>query len=402
MTLSMVNEKAQRDTEKLLVTVTGSFPPQGQGIPDYCCELVLALAEFCEVTALGYARMYPGFFFPGDAKSSIDNTRNVMDADNLSVRHSLTWFNPFGWIAEALFLRTDVFHVQHWSLPLVPINFIMLLLMKLRRKKTIVTVHNVLPHEKSSFFVLGSRLLCTLADEVLVHSEKNRQQLIESYHLTGKKIHKISMGATTHSVELIEKKKARAELNISVDDKVVLLIGHLRKYKGIDLLIKAFRMVTEKEEKVRLVIAGTPWIEWGPYENLIEEMDIREYVDVHLGYVPANEICYYYCAADIVVLPYTHFDAQSAIGAQILPYRKPMLVSDVGALPQWVGNNDRWIVPPGNVEELGARLIDFFKHHEEQTRQFEVIADEVIDKLSWDDIADQHVQIYKSVSPKDL
>lgn len=172
------------------IAMLGSFPPQVQGIPDYCGPLASALSQYSEVTALGFKKMYPAFVFPGE-KSSMDPAGQLPQGPHLTVHHSLTWYNPFGWLIWPLRARADVFHLQWWSLPLFPVALTVLLTMKLLGRPIVVTVHNVLPHEASPGFMTAGRIVCRLADRVIVHSGENQRQLVEGYGVDERRVVRI-------------------------------------------------------------------------------------------------------------------------------------------------------------------------------------------------------------------
>jgi glycosyltransferase involved in cell wall biosynthesis len=117
---------------------------------------------------------------------------------------------------------------------------------------------------------------------------------------------------------------------------------------------------------------------------------------VHLffGYVPDDRVPVFFSAADLVVLPYTSFDSQSGVGATALPYLKPMVVSRTGGLPEWVGLNESWIVPPGDVAALARRLISFFGDRERQVKAYRRLAEKVLDSADWNGVLDAYGPIY--------
>lgn len=166
--------------QELTLLLLGSFPPQAQGIPGYCGALALAQALAAEgtVRAIGFKAMYPGFLFPG-VKTTMDPSSLMPQAPGLSVRHSLAWYNPLGWLWHAFTTPADIVHIQWWSLPLFPVCFTFALAAKLRHKPLVITAHNVLPHEPGPWFIRASRVLYRRADHLIVHSDVNRAQLLE-------------------------------------------------------------------------------------------------------------------------------------------------------------------------------------------------------------------------------
>lgn len=379
------------------VAMLGSFPPQAQGISEYCGGLAAALSHHCELTALGFRHMYPSWLFPGE-KTAMDPSKRPPAGPHLTLRHTLAWYNPLGWVWAALRTPADVFHLQWWSLPLFPVAVVMLLGMKLRGKPVVVTVHNVLPHERSRGFVAAGRFLCRRADRVIVHSEQNERQLIGSYGIGPERVLRIPMGATLNETPPVARAEARTALGLPANAEILLSFGTIRPYKGIDDLIEAFARVAEERSGAHLVIAGKPWMDWEPYRRRIEELALGDRIHCFLEYIRDERVGLFFSAADLVVLPYTHFDAQSAVGARALPYRKPMIVSDVGGLPDWVGRDPRWVVPAGDSGELAARILTVLGDTALADTAFGPIADRVLAENAWANAAKQHAEAYAGIS----
>jgi glycosyltransferase involved in cell wall biosynthesis len=384
---------SQSPTTRLRVAMLGSFPPQTQGIQNYCGDIAAALAAYCGVTAIGFAKMYPASLFPG-VKQAIDETRPSIERDGLRVRNVLTWYNPLGWLWNALRAPADVVHVQWWSLPLFPVCFTFALAAKFRRKRIVVTVHNVLPHERSRFFLPASRTLCRMADAVIVHGAISAAHAQEYLGLPAENVHTVAMGMSSVFVEPRPMDAARRELGLRDEDRVILFFGIIRDYKGLDILIEAAAKLMAEDDRVRLIVAGKPWAGWEPYAEQIERLGIGDRVIAFPDYVPENRVPVLFSAADVVALPYRHFNAQSAVAATSLPYRKPTIVSRTGDLPESVDGRAEWIVEPDNVEDLAEKLRQFFANQAERTREFEQIAQKVCRDMSWDSVAERHVRIY--------
>lgn len=376
------------------VAILGAFPPQSQGVMDYCAELARKLSTRCDVTALGFSAMYPAFLYPG-GKTPIDPTKVKLEGASLTVRHRLAYYNPFGWLWAGLTTEADVLHAQWWSLPLWPVYFTIMLLMRLRGKRVVITVHNVLPHEKTLLFVSASRALCKVAHKVLVHSDRNLEQARQHYRLPPDRVEKVPMGPYETTVKVLPKAASHDELGLAAGARVILLYGALRPYKGIDVLLRAFAKVAAEVDDARLVIAGKRWMDWMPYERIIRNNRLEERVLLFTDYIPESRTPFFFSAADIVVLPYTHFDAQSAVASQAFPYLKPMLVSDVGGLPEWVGGDPHWVVPPGDADALAHRLIEFFGNQEDREAEFRRLHERVAEDFSWERIVDAYLKIYK-------
>ncbi|MCP4694635.1 MAG: glycosyltransferase family 4 protein, partial [Desulfobacterales bacterium] len=255
----------------------GSLPPL-RALSGYCLALAAAMAEQGEIEFISFKEIYPRRLYPGGGLRD-DHTFPAMDQPALTVRRKLTWSNPLTWISEGLFTRAPLLHAQWWSLPLGLIYFFVCGGFKLRRKPVVFTVHNVLPHDASPLFIHVSRLLFRLGDHFIVHTEQNRRQLMAHYRIPADRVSLIPHGLLDFHVNSEADRTAiRREMGFRPGDKVILLFGAIRSYKGVDTALEAFSRVYEKIPRARLLIAGKTWEDWTPYARRIEALNIQKAV----------------------------------------------------------------------------------------------------------------------------
>jgi glycosyltransferase involved in cell wall biosynthesis len=193
----------------------------------------------------------------------------------------------------------------------------------------------------------------------------------------------------------ISKPTARYRLGIPADAHVALCFGNIRPYKGVQILLRAFVQVALDDPDAVLVIAGQPWGDWSRYDRLIDDLGIRDRVRLRLEYIPASEVEPYFVAADAVVLPYTHFDAQSGVGTRALPFGRPLIVTNTGGLPDLVMEPDA-VVPAGDAAAL-ARAMRRVLGDQELRDRMSVDSLALAAALGWDTIAERTVEVYASV-----
>jgi len=372
----------------------GSFPPL-RGLSSYCLELALALADRVQVEFISFKKLYPGYLYPGgDLKN--DYSYPTITHKDLKVRRRLTWYNPISWITEAVFSKTDLLHAQWWSLPLATIYACMGAIFKFRGKPVVFTIHNVLSHEPSRLYKTVSRWLFNLGDHFIVHTEINRQQIRTHYGISSNRISLISHGSLDfHVRNRIDRDNIRLELGIDTDQKVILVFGAIRSYKGVDTALQAFSEVLPEVPDSLLFIAGKLWQKWKPYQHMIENLRINDSVKTCLEYIPSGDVYKYFEAADLVILPYHHFDSQSGVGSTAVSFHKPMIVSDVGGLPDLV-KDYRYVIPPKNPEALARSIAGCLKDPAQLTAMA-VGAQEVAAELSWPRIAQKTCAIYDNL-----
>ena len=385
------------DREPLRVAMLGAFPPL-RGISGYCHELAAAMAGCCPVEFISFREMYPRFLYPGGDLAD-DPTLPDLRHPQLAVQRRLTWYNPAGWFRAGLSTEADLLHAQWWSLPLAPVYLSVCAAFKMRKKPVVLTVHNVLPHEGSRGFLAASRLLFSLGDHFIVHTEQCRQQLKTRYRIPPSRISRIPHGTLDfHAASGPGEGSIREALGIATDERVVLLFGAIRPYKGVDTALAAFAAVAKTVDRVRLVIAGKLWESWDPYDRFIRELGLTDRVTPVLGYIPAGEVHRFFTAADLVILPYRRFDSQSGIGNTAIAFRKPMIVTDVGGLPELV-SDPGCIVPPNRPAAL-ARAILRCIQDPSRLQALSVDADAISKQFTWPVIAKTTYLMYKRLCKK--
>jgi glycosyltransferase involved in cell wall biosynthesis len=377
-----------------VVALLGTLPPL-RGLSSYCRELALALADTRPVEFISFKKLYPASLYPGGGLKE-DDSFPVMEHGNLTVRRRLRWYNPLSWLMEGLLPPGDLLHAQWWSLPLAPIYTVLCLCFRLRKKPVVFTVHNVLPHEALRIFKTVSAVLFYLGDHFIVHTRQNQWQLMEQYGIRAEKISVIAHGVLGSWPSGSESRDAiRQQFGLFPDEKVLLYFGAIRPYKGLDTALEAFAGVHAAFPKCKLLVAGKLWEPWDRYQHLIQRLNIGENVITHLDYVPAASVAGYFTAADLVLLPYHHFDSQSGVGAAAVAFGKPMIVTRTGGLPDFV-LDPQWMVPPRDHTALGEAILKCLSDDRllgKMAKDSEAVAK----RISWPEIVRKTNEIYDSL-----
>jgi len=380
------------------VIFLGTLPPI-IGLSPYCLHLSYALSKQIDLEFLGFKEFsHKSQDFKRESK--IDETYYNDTLQSLNIHNKLSWYNPLSGLKAGIELKGDVLHLQWWISSLFIVIFPVLLLAKLKNIKIVISVHNILPHERGKFLLLfdniANKLVFPFANKFIVHNNRNKDSLIDFYNIDENKISVI-----THGVfDLIKKRdltqsEAKKHLKLPIDKKILLFFGYIRRYKGIDVLINAFTNLLTEMDDIFLLIVGQPIGEnWEKYEKLIKENNIKDVVRVDLGFAPEDEIEYYFSAADIVVLPYTYLDTHGGVGALALTFKKPLVVSDVGGLPEYV-DDEKAIVKPNDVEDLSHKLKNILQDDKLITKLSKDSANRARN-LTWDDIAKKTIEAYRN------
>jgi len=375
---------------RVSVSMLASLPP-AKGVSPYTTHLVSALAARPDVAldVHAFRAIYPRRAYPG---GDPDDAAALLPAfEGVDVRRDLSWRNPLGWLRTGFGLRGEVVHAQWWSYALAPVYLTVLGVARLRRKRVVMTVHNVAAHEDALWKRLLHRAVLKLAHRYIVHSDANAAALRA---LVGERaaIDVVPHGVLDTPRRGVGRSAARASLGIPGGARVVLCFGHIRPYKGIDVLLQAFAEVAREHPDAWLLIAGQPWVDWEPYSALINELGIRERVVTDLRFIPTDEVERYFVAADVVALPYTRFDAQTGVGTRALPFGTPLVVTATGGLSELVRDPEA-VVPPGDAPAL-ARALSRVLGDRGVAEQMAVDSLAVAATLGWERIAARTAAVY--------
>jgi glycosyltransferase involved in cell wall biosynthesis len=213
------------------------------------------------------------------------------------------------------------------------------------RRPLVLTAHDILPREARPGQREAQRRLYEHFDAIVVHSEHGRARLTGELGVDGECVHVIAHGAFEH-LAARDGPGATAPPPFQTDLPVVLCFGLMRPYKGIDLLLEAWRGI----EGAELWIAGAP------------RMDIsalRSAAPPGVRFVPRfvtdDELPSYFRRADLVVLPYREID-QSGVLFTALAFGKPLLLSDVGGFPEVAATGAARLFGAGDAGALRGAL----------------------------------------------
>ena len=125
----------------------------------------------------------------------------------------------------------------------------------LPRRPTVLTAHDLLPREPRPGQVGAQRRLYDAVDAVIAHSEYGRRELIEQLQVDAAKVRVIHHGAFDYLTRIAG--ELPPELGAPAGP-VVLCFGLLRPYKGIEVLLDAWRSLPELRGEGELWIVGRP------------------------------------------------------------------------------------------------------------------------------------------------
>ncbi|MHB8242619.1 MAG: glycosyltransferase family 4 protein [Solirubrobacteraceae bacterium] len=250
----------------------------------------------------------------------------------------------------------------------------------------VITAHDVLPREPRAGQREAQRRLYGRFDAVVVHSRHGAERLADELGVDPQRVHVIPHGAFAHLAD------AGAGVDApdlpQTDKPVVLCFGLMRPYKGIDLLLEAWRGIDDAE----LWIVGMPRMDISALRAAAPPS-----VRFVARFVGEDELPSYFERADLVVLPYREID-QSGVLFTALAFGKPLLLSDVGGFPEVAATGAARTFPAGDAPALHRALRELLDDPAARGQMAERARAAAAGELSWRTVAERTLKLYESLA----
>lgn len=372
------------------IIVLGTAHPYRGGLAAFNERLAHQFVEEGhEVEMVTFTLQYPGFLFPGKTQFT-----DAPAPKALPISRKVNSCNPFNWLKVGKTIRKknpDLVIFAYWMSFFAPCyGTIARQIRKNHHTKCIGLIHNMIPHEPNildklfpGYFVGAMDGFTALSDSVVHDIEKF------DHKSTPKRFspHPIY----DHYGALIPKNEAIQLLQLDPHFKYVLFFGFIRGYKGLDLLLEAFADKRLKDLGVKLVVAGEFYGSPKPYMDQIDSLKIADRVVLKTDYIPDEEVNRYFRACDIVAQPYKSA-TQSGVTQIAFHFEKPMLVTNVGGLPEIVPNGKIGYVVEPNAQQIADALVAYYQEDKEAT--FIENVKEEKKKYAWDKMTATILSVY--------
>lgn len=281
--------------------------------------------------------------------------------------------------------RADVRHFQ-W-LPLEALDLRLLP----RARPRVMTFHNVIRRGRGRASASVTRRLAARMDAVVVHTRHGARRLTDELGVDPARVRVIPHGAFQHLTRRDDEAPLPPEL-AGVEGPVVLCFGTVRPYKGVEVLLEAFREI----EGAELWIVGRPLSgDLSHLHELAERVPGR--VRFVTRYVTDPEIPAFFKRADLVALPYRSID-QSGVLYVALAFGKPMVLSRVGGFTEVAEEHGAGrLVPRDDPEALAQAIRELLADPAARTELGARAAAAAAGPYSWERVARQTLDLYREL-----
>ncbi|MBN4080967.1 glycosyltransferase [Caldithrix abyssi] len=334
------------------IVLVGPFPPFRGGISMFNHSLAEIFSKDHKVHRISFSLQYPKPLFPGKTQ--------FFDFEGEKAKKLINSVNPFTWRKTARFINNinpDLVIFQYWMPFFAPaFSSISKGIKNGCGARIIVNCNNITPHEPRALDSLMTAKFFSFCDGFIVMSQTVEDDLLRIE--PNAKYRKIPHPIYDIFGESLDQQKAKKLLGIS-DEKIILNFGLIRDYKGLDILIESAKYLKKKMNNFKILVVGECYGEENDYLQLAEDNKVSDVIDFRFEFVPNEKVNQYFCAADLVVLPY-----KSATQSGIVPiayhFNKPVIVTHVGGLPEIIEEGKTGFICNPQAEDIAEGVLKYF------------------------------------------
>ncbi|MFA7059647.1 MAG: glycosyltransferase [Pedobacter sp.] len=273
------------------------------------------------------------------------------------------------------------------------INFlIQVFICKLFRVKILWTIHNVASHERpdSIFEEVVTKLLLVFSDRVTATNNHIIHKITENYGFSDISLMRQGLYEGCYA-NTLTREEARHKLGLGEQDFVLVFLGGIEEYKGIDIAMEALDEVSD--DSVKLVVAGRLDRDTA-YGCRIHDLAIKnKNIILFDKFIPDDDVQIYFKSADYSIYPYRRIDNSGPIFLT-LAFGVPTIIRSAGGIPEVIKLNPKIAIEIGQTDKSEiAQAIRKARETIVKEVEFKVFRE----KLGWKNLEDEVLQNFDAL-----
>lgn len=235
----------------------------------------------------------------------------------------------------------------------------------------------------------------SISKHIISISNSTKKDIVRHYKVPADKISVIypSYDKGVFNTKLDDEGVARVKKHYSIVDDYILYLSTLKPSKNVEGLIEAFREVLKKK-KCTLVVAGKKgWLYKSIFDK-VKELKLEKNI-IFTGFVDEEDKPYLIKGAKVFVLP-SFWEGFGLDPLYAMGVGTPVIVSNVGSLPEVVGNAGLK-VNPGNPSDIADKILEVLSMSKTNYNRLVEKGFEQVKKFSWEDSARETMEVLKKV-----
>ena len=339
------------------ILIVGPAWPYRGGIADFDERIAREyIKKGDEVEIFTFTLQYPSFLFPGKTQYSPDPR-----PEDLDIKRKVNSINPFNWIKVGRELKkknADLLIIKFWLPLMAPCFGTIARIVKGNGKTKVISIlDNIIPHEHRPGDKILSKYFISSIDAFIAMSKSVYDDLKS---LNDKKPCLLSPHPIYDNFgTAVNREEAIGSLGLDPSAKYMLFFGFIRDYKGLDILLKAIADERIKNSDIKLIVAGEFYNNSEKYFEMEKQLGLESKIIWRTDFIADEQVKNYFCASDIIVQPYKTA-TQSGVTQIAYHFEKPMLVTNVGGLPEIVPNGKVGYSVEPEAKVIADAISDFY------------------------------------------
>ena len=256
------------------------------------------------------------------------------------VVHSHYWLSgQVGWLAR-----------DRWAVPLV------------HTAHTLAAVKNASLAEGDApeppLRSVGEQQVVDEADRLIVNTEVEARQIVSLHGADPDRVDVVHPGVDLEFFTPGDRGEARAALGLPPVGRIVAFVGRIQPLKAPDVLLQAAALLSDRDDPVRVVVAGGPsgrGLGADGLRELAAQLGILDRIDF-LPPQPRDRLVNVYRAADLVAVP-SYSESFGLVAVEAQACGTPVVAAAVGGLPVAVADGQSGTLVDGHDPARWAKAI---------------------------------------------
>lgn len=312
--------------------------------------------------------------------------------------HWYSWSEQFALPFVFLNERLDILHFPHFNSPI------------LYSGRSAVTIHDITPfffpgHKMNSWlrrmaFRLVFAFSIKKASEIIAVSASTKRDIIKHFGAKEGKITVTYEGVSGDFRILPNRDKIRETIAAKhgINKPFIFYTGVWRNHKNITGLIRAFAIFKKELGGYQLALGGKEDPFYPEVKKTISELGLEKDI-VCPGFIPADELCQFYNACSLFVIP-SFYEGFGLVGLEAFACGAPVVSSRATSLPEVLGAASRYF-NPNNHQEMARVMKKVLTDSDLREKMIES-GYQRIEKFSWPRMAEETHKIYSRILEKSL
>jgi glycosyltransferase involved in cell wall biosynthesis len=314
------------------------------------------------------------------------STKTYYDLSDEELDAYVKKFVEITWEVVADF-QPDIIHAQHlWITPYAALQ---------SGIPYIITVHgtDLMGFKKDKRFHKYALDGAFNAKRIITISRQVHSDTLELFKLPESKLFLNPNGFDDEifKVKQVNKQELFKKIGMNlIPEKLISFVGKFTDFKGIDILIKAARKVTDNFPNIIFALAGDGQL-MQEMKDLTSELNLLNIY--FLGHQKQVDVASLYNAADISIVP-SRIEPFGLVAIEAMACGTPVIATRAGGLPDFVNNEVGQLVEMENSEALADAIISELENNSKQTKGKKA-AKYAVQNYSWKKTLQNVIKLYK-------